>query len=79
MGKFVNVTVAVALSNVNLRSGPGGIRYRIPRALHDVGTGRPGYVGTCGTTFFGDGGRGGQRGWVFATYVFGEVKCRSEC
>ena len=52
MGKFVNVTVAVALSNVNLRSGPGRIRYRIPRALHDVGTSRPGYTsGHAGRRF----------------------------
>ena len=26
------------------------------------------------TTFFGDGGREGQHGWPFATYVFGEPK-----
>ena len=31
------------------------------------------------TTFLGDGGRGGQRGWPFATYVSGGVKCRNEC
>ena len=41
--------------------------YRIPRALHDVGV-----------TFFGDRGRGGQRSWGFI-YVFGGIKCRSEC
>ena len=27
----------------------------------------------------GDEGQGGQRGWAFATYIFGGVKCRSKC
>ena len=30
-------------------------------------------------TFLGNGGWGGQRGWAFAMYVFGEVECRNEC
>ena len=57
---------AVSLRNVNLCSRPGG--YQI-RALHD----------DVGTTFLGDGGRGGQRCWPFATYVFCETKCINEC
>ena len=32
-----------------------------------------------GGTFLGDGGRGGQRGWPFLTYVLGGVKCGNEC
>ena len=39
--------------------------YRI-RTLHD----------DVGTTLLGDGGRGGQRGWPFATYVFAEPSAR---
>ena len=35
--------------------------------------------GVGATTFLSDGGRGGQRAWPFATYVFGGVKCRNEC
>ena len=32
-----------------------------------------------GGTFLGDGERGGHRGWLFATYIFGGVKGRNEC
>ena len=31
-----------------------------------------------GGTFLVNGGWGGQRGWPFATYVLGGVKCRNE-
>ena len=32
----------------------------------------------AGGTILGDGGQGGQRGWPFATYILGGVKCRSK-
>ena len=59
--------VSVTLRNVNLRSRSECQFARTPG--QDIG-----YVfhDDVGMTFLGDGGRGGQRGWPFATYVFAE-------
>ena len=68
---YVRTCVSVKLRNVNLR-------YRLGMSIRDQA--RTGYwiralQDDVGTIFLGDGGRGGQRGWPFATYKFSGAKC----
>ena len=65
-------TVSRNLKSVNLRSRSEC------RCAHQASLIR-GLHGDVGTTFLGDGERGGHRGWAFATYILGGVKCRYEC
>ena len=69
---YVRKYVSVTLKNVNLRSRSEC------RCAHQASL-ICGLHGDVGTTFLGDGERGGHRAWAFATYILGGVKCRNEC
>ena len=81
---YIRTYVAVTLRNVNLRSCLG-----MSICAHTQESGVTETCITCmrmlmedgvgGKMFLGDGGRGGQCRWAFATYIFGRVKCRNEC